>query len=151
MRFFPPSFPLSLNAAPRRGRVRGWSRGGGSYPPVLPVPILGLYRFVSSAGTEHRNPRLPSVLRCWSGPGVKLEPAENCPQWSGTERPPPPWTDELAEMSRHIYTRHGIGEALQKPVCQVGEESVLTASSCSIKAGPQDYRHMWTIPTHFWF
>ncbi|XP_068184947.1 voltage-dependent L-type calcium channel subunit beta-4a isoform X2 [Antennarius striatus] len=34
------------------------------------------------------------------------------------ERQPPPWTDELAEMSRHIYTRHGIGDGLQKPVFQ---------------------------------
>ena len=59
--------------------------------------------------------------------GVKLESAVHCPtaepqqfQWSGAERHPPPWTDELAEMSRHIYTRHGIGDGLQKPVFQVG-------------------------------
>ncbi|TKS67789.1 Voltage-dependent L-type calcium channel subunit beta-4 [Collichthys lucidus] len=58
--------------------------------------------------------------------GGGLEPAVHCPppeqqqfQWSGAERQPPPWTDELAEMSRHIYTRHGIGgDGLQKPVFQ---------------------------------
>ncbi|KAG7276431.1 hypothetical protein CRUP_007491 [Coryphaenoides rupestris] len=44
-------------------------------------------------------------------------------QWSGTERQPPPWTDELAEMSRHIYTRPGMmitgDQGPQKPVFQV--------------------------------
>ncbi|KAI4798465.1 hypothetical protein KUCAC02_022034, partial [Chaenocephalus aceratus] len=59
--------------------------------------------------------------------GAKLEAAVHRPppppeqqhfQWGGTERQPPPWTDELAEMSRHIYTRHGIGEGMQKPVFQ---------------------------------
>lgn len=58
--------------------------------------------------------------------GANLETPALCPsaeqqelQWSGVERQPPPWTDELAEMSRHIYTRHGI-DGLQKPVFQVG-------------------------------
>ncbi|XP_035459495.2 voltage-dependent L-type calcium channel subunit beta-4a isoform X4 [Scophthalmus maximus] len=58
---------------------------------------------------------------------VELEPAVHCTlpetqqhqfQWSGAERQPPPWTDELADMSRHIYTRHGVGDGLQKPVFQ---------------------------------
>ncbi|XP_036428698.1 voltage-dependent L-type calcium channel subunit beta-4a [Colossoma macropomum] len=53
---------------------------------------------------------------------AKLEQTVHYPpqcQWAGTERQPPPWTDELAEMSRHIYTRHGIGEGVQKPIFQV--------------------------------
>lgn len=54
---------------------------------------------------------------------AKLEQTVQYPpptQWTGTERQPPPWTDELAEMSRHIYTRHGIGDGVQKPIFQVG-------------------------------
>ena len=89
---------------------------------------LWYWRFIRDqplrSGTQHRRAPLSSVG--WSGTGAKLEPAVHCPppeqqfQWSGTERQPPPWTDELAEMSRHIYTRHGIGDGLQKPVFQVG-------------------------------
>lgn len=58
---------------------------------------------------------------------AKLEPSVQYPpqyQWTGTERQPPPWTDELAEMSRHIYTRHGIGDGAQKPVFQVKADEV---------------------------
>ena len=62
-----------------------------------------------------------------ASPAAKLEQTVHCPpqgqqqqfQWTGTERQPPPWTDELAEMSRHIYTRQGIAEGPQKPVFQV--------------------------------
>lgn len=72
------------------------------------------------------------ILSCVPWTGAKLESAVHCPpaeqqqqqqsQWSGAERQPPPWTDELAEMSRHIYTRHGIGDGLQKPVFQVRKQ-----------------------------
>lgn len=62
---------------------------------------------------------------------AKLEQTVHYPppssQWTGTERQPPPWTDELAEMSRHIYTRHGISDGVQKPIFQVRtREKVIT-------------------------
>lgn len=104
-------------------------RGGGGLVFVLAL-ILGLHLCRADplqSGIDASPPFSP--LLSWSGTGAKLEPAVPCPppeqqqqfQWSGTERQPPPWTDELAEMSRHIYTRHGIGEGLQKPVFQVGK------------------------------
>ncbi|KAI4902578.1 hypothetical protein NFI96_033936 [Prochilodus magdalenae] len=63
----------------------------------------------------------PSLGNTGSPVSAKLEQTVHYPpqcQWTGTERQPPPWTDELAEMSRHIYTRHGIGDGAQKPVFQ---------------------------------
>lgn len=59
---------------------------------------------------------------------AKLEEPTQQPQqqlpWTGTERQPPPWTDELAEMSRHIYTRHGASDGLQKVKCRVIGDTV---------------------------
>lgn len=55
--------------------------------------------------------------RCVSNSAELEEPTQQPQQqlpWTGTERQPPPWTDELAEMSRHIYTRHGASDGLQK-------------------------------------
>ncbi|MED6257159.1 hypothetical protein ATANTOWER_013035 [Ataeniobius toweri] len=99
-------------------------RGGGLKGSLMPVLLqCGIHLSV-----QHL---FSSFLLARSD--VKLEPAAHCPpppppppeeqpqrqfQWSGAERQPPPWTDELAEMSRHIYTRHGIGDGLQKPVFQ---------------------------------
>ncbi|XP_061648664.1 voltage-dependent L-type calcium channel subunit beta-4a isoform X2 [Phyllopteryx taeniolatus] len=59
--------------------------------------------------------------------GAKLEPAvasgslagQPAPEWGGAERQPPPWTDELAGMSRHIYGRHGPADGAQKSAFQV--------------------------------
>ncbi|KAM8854861.1 voltage-dependent L-type calcium channel subunit beta-4a isoform 2-T2 [Spinachia spinachia] len=79
---------------------------------------------VLQTGT-HPPPHLLLSPPC-SGTGTKLEPAVHRPPpgqhpvpWSGgTERQPPAWSDELAEMSRHIYSRHGAGDGTQKPVFQ---------------------------------
>lgn len=129
-----------MNAALRRGACPSKSGGGAIRPTSWSCPHPRTFPVshppLKPTAVKSRLPFCPPP--CWSGsvrPWAKLEPAERCPQWSGTERQPPPWTDELAEMSRHIYTRHGIGEALQKPVCQVGggEKSILTVSSCRIK------------------
>lgn len=118
---------------------------GGGLVSVLAL-TLGLHLCRADplqGGTDASPPSSP--LLSWSGTGAKLEPAVPCPppeqqqqqqqfQWSGTERQPPPWTDELAEMSRHIYTRHGIGEGLQKPVFQVGKRKEKKKSpSCYIE------------------
>lgn len=119
-------FPLLMNAALRRGACPSKS-GGGVIRPTSWSSSADFPRFASAAETDHSeitSSLLSSAVLKWVRPWVELEPAERCPQWSGTERQPPPWTDELAEMSRHIYTRHGIGEALQKPVCQVGGKKV---------------------------
>ncbi|MCI4378359.1 hypothetical protein PGIGA_G00214990 [Pangasianodon gigas] len=55
-------------------------------------------------------------------PQVKLEASVHLsPQYecSGRERQPPPWSDELAQMSRHIYTRHGTNDGASKAVFQI--------------------------------
>ncbi|KAK3543826.1 hypothetical protein QTP70_030087, partial [Hemibagrus guttatus] len=55
-------------------------------------------------------------------PQVKLEASVHLsPQYerSGIERQPPPWSDELAQMSRHIYTRHGTNDGASKAAFQI--------------------------------
>ncbi|KAG7331230.1 hypothetical protein KOW79_005199 [Hemibagrus wyckioides] len=55
-------------------------------------------------------------------PQVKLEASVHLsPQYerSGRERQPPPWSDELAQMSRHIYTRHRTNDGASKAVFQI--------------------------------
>lgn len=72
---------------------------------------------------SHRELSAHKPRRRTADTAAKLEQTLQYPpppsQWTGTERQPPPWTDELAEMSRHIYTRHGIGDGVQKPIFQV--------------------------------
>lgn len=55
---------------------------------------------------------------------MHLSPQYEC---SGRERQPPPWSDELAQMSRHIYTRHGTNDGAAKAVFQVKEDRLYGA------------------------
>lgn len=139
--FFPgaPECSSTVGACPNQGEE-------------LSAPPPGPYPRTFSVRIRRWNQRQWNhlFLLSWSGTGVKLEPAEHCPQWSGTERQPPPWTDELAEMSRHIYTRHGIGEALQKPVCQVGEKKYFNVVVMQNKGSSKTVMFE-LLPTHIRF
>ncbi|XP_035995638.1 voltage-dependent L-type calcium channel subunit beta-4a [Fundulus heteroclitus] len=126
------SCPLNVNAAQlvmREEEEDGEEEeegGAGLKGSLMPVLLQcwihpGAQHLFSSLLLEKRRKLEPAVHRPPSPPPPPPPPEQPQPQqfqWSGAERQPPPWTDELAEMSRHIYTRHGIGEGLQKPVFQ---------------------------------
>lgn len=164
-----PSAPLSCDGDGRRGRSISRGRGLGQNVLRLRPRSTDLQQMQDGTGRCFPPPPLPlrPLLLClcvrvclcvWYG--AKLEPAvhrsllqekqqhQQFPhhleqQWSGgNERQPPPWTDELAEMSRHIYTRHGIGEGLQKTaVFQVEQMNaplfIYLFVSCSLSP------HLW--------
>lgn len=173
-----PSAPLSCDGDGRRGRSISRGRGLGQNVLRLRPRSTDLQQMQDGTGRCFPPPPLPLPLRplllrlcvrvclcVWYG--AKLEPAvhrsllqekqqhQQFPhhleqQWSGgNERQPPPWTDELAEMSRHIYTRHGIGEGLQKTavfqVEQMNAPLFIYFVSCSLSP------HLWFSHLFFFF
>ncbi|XP_061548941.1 voltage-dependent L-type calcium channel subunit beta-4a isoform X3 [Phycodurus eques] len=97
----------------------------GTFPPLS----VFLRSSSSSSRRTHGRRRSLSFVRAEPTPrGAKLEPAvasgslagQPAPEWGGAERQPPPWTDELAGMSRHIYGRHGPADGAQKSAFQRG-------------------------------
>ncbi|XP_061698146.1 voltage-dependent L-type calcium channel subunit beta-4a isoform X2 [Syngnathoides biaculeatus] len=84
-----------------------------------PFPLLSIFSFEATSVEQLTHDWTGNLSRLSLGgtDAAKLEPG--VASSSAAEWQPPPWTDELAGMSQHIYGRHGPADSAHKSAFQV--------------------------------